>query len=187
MSQAPIRHPSAWHHPRGATNETRDRHWILVTLRLVSGRRFDLGAYGGVRGRTIVVLMTVGLVGCGPRAKVGGGGKQDFATRCAQPGVVRCFGFDSDVETPVTPNSNGWPNNFGVTPGSSTTATRDTTIKASGASSLRFTVPSNSGSNAGGNFYANFSPDLQTTFGANSTFYIQWRQRFSREYIAIES
>jgi hypothetical protein len=66
--------------------------------------------------------------------------------------VLRCIGFDNDAETPVTPNSNGWPNNFGITPGTATTAVRDTSVKASGNSSIKFTVPGLSGSNAGGNF-----------------------------------
>src|SRR5262245_55813765 len=109
--------------PEGRRMKPADRHWILVTLGRVAGRGSDLGVYGGVGGRAVVVLMTVWLLGCSPsanqisRADYGikpSGGNQDFTTRCAQPGVVRCFGFDSAAEAPVTPNSNGWPNNFGI-------------------------------------------------------------------------
>jgi hypothetical protein len=60
----------------------------------------------------------------------------------------------------------------------------DTTVKASGASSLKMTIPSNSGANTSGSYFANFSPDLLTQFGANSEFYVQWRQRFSPEFLS---
>jgi hypothetical protein len=59
----------------------------------------------------------------------------------------------------------------------------DATVKASGASSLKFTIPSNSGADTSGSFFTNFSTDLSTQFGENSEFYIQWRQRFSVEFL----
>ena len=65
-----------------------------------------------------------------------------------------------------------------------TRATRDTTLSASGASSLKFTVPSNSGSDTSGAWFTNFSSDLSTQFGENSEFYVQYRQRFSPEFLS---
>jgi hypothetical protein len=60
----------------------------------------------------------------------------------------------------------------------------DTSVRASGASSLKFTIPSNSGAGASGSYFTNFSPDLSVQFGGNEEFYIQWRQRFSAEFLA---
>lgn len=112
-----------------------------------------------------------------------------FSARCSAPGVVRCIGFDSDAD--FNKGSGGtagaWGQNFGILPvyGTSdyTRATRDTMVKASGDSSLRFTIPPNSGSDSSGAFFLNFSSDLSVQFGANSEFYVQWRQRFSPELI----
>ena len=74
---------------------------------------------------------------------------------------------------------------FGILPGTSANPGLDSTVKASGNSSLKFTIPSQSGGNAGGAYFTNFSNDLSTQFGENSDFYIQWRQRFSPEMISI--
>jgi hypothetical protein len=60
----------------------------------------------------------------------------------------------------------------------------DSTVSASGTSSLKFTIPSNSGANSSGSYFTNFSSDLSKQFGQNSEFYIQWRQRFSPEFIS---
>ena len=62
-------------------------------------------------------------------------------------------------------------------------ATRDTSVKSSGNSSLRFTIPSNSGSDSSGSFFTNFSNDLSVQFDANQEFFVQWRQRFSPEFV----
>ncbi|HEV8719978.1 MAG TPA: hypothetical protein VGW77_04990, partial [Candidatus Binatia bacterium] len=61
--------------------------------------------------------------------------------------------------------------------------TRDTTVAASGDSSLKFVVPSNSSAPGGGDYFANFSTDLKTRFGANQSFFIQWRQRFNSDFL----
>jgi hypothetical protein len=65
-------------------------------------------------------------------------------------------------------------------------ATRDTSIKASGTSSLKFTVPANAAADSSGVYFTNFSNDLSVQFGENSEFYVQWRQRFSPEYIGTK-
>jgi hypothetical protein len=112
---------------------------------------------------------------------------QDFQTRCAQPGVVVCQGFDDPaVFTPAKwPASGLYPANDNVTYG----GTLDPTITASGAGSLKFTIPSLGSSLPAGYWRQLFQPNLTagpgtaTMFGQNSTFYMQFRQRFSPEYL----
>ncbi|MFN3564554.1 MAG: hypothetical protein ACK4V1_01020 [Burkholderiaceae bacterium] len=108
-------------------------------------------------------------------------GSADFATRCAQPGVVKCVGFD-DVAT----IAGKWGDPSGITVGDSSAPTIDATVKASGAGSLKFTIPSNSGSDSSGTFFTNFASDLSVQFGGDEEFYVQWRQRFSPELIATK-
>ena len=87
------------------------------------------------------------------------------------------MGFDSAADIAGT-----YGNNTGILSGQ-TTPVLDATVKASGASSLKFTIPSNSGADTSGSYFANFSTDLATQFSQNAEFYIQWRQRFSPEFI----
>jgi hypothetical protein len=101
----------------------------------------------------------------------------DFQTRCQSPGVVRCVGFDQASEI-----AGGFGSNTGIYSGA-TTPTLDFAVKASGQASIKFTIPSNSGANTSGGYWANFSPDLTTQFGENDDFYVQWRQRFSPEFL----
>jgi chitodextrinase len=143
-------------------------------------------AAGNLSGYSTVVSATT-QTGSTP---VGGGGtSSDFAQRCSGVGVVRCFSFDTDTD--FNKGSGGtqgaYGQNFGIMPpyGTSdfTKATRDTTVAADGASSLKFTIPSNSGSDSSGAWFGNFSSDLSVQFGENSEFYWQWRQRFSPEFL----
>jgi hypothetical protein len=101
---------------------------------------------------------------------------QDFANRCAAPGVVRCWGFDSAAD--LAPDSRG-PKVFASNNGQGPVqASLDTTQKASGASSLKFNLPSNSGSDWGGSWHSNFKDDFSVQFGQGETFFIQYRARF---------
>lgn len=59
----------------------------------------------------------------------------------------------------------------------------DTSVKASGSGSMKFTIMPNSGSDDSGTYFTNFSNNLATQFGSGQEFYIQWRQRFTPEYI----
>jgi len=104
-------------------------------------------------------------------------GGLDFQTRCAQPGVIKCVGFDAAADI-----AGGFGANSGIFSGA-TTPMLDASVKASGASSLKFTIPSQSGADTSGSYFTNFSTDLLTQFGANSEFYVQWRQRFSPEFL----
>ncbi len=97
----------------------------------------------------------------------------DFQARCNAPGVVKCVGFDNTTSDIVS-NVNLFPGGDGVIHGA-----LDTSIKASGAGSLKFTLPTNGGANAAGSWYSN----LGGNFGQNSTFYVQFRQRISPELL----
>jgi hypothetical protein len=116
----------------------------------------------------------------------------DFATRCVQPGVVKCVGFDdvSDFNIGAGGAAGPYGQNSGIFApsgsGDYTRATRDTSVKASGNSSLKFTIPANSGSDSSGSYFTNFSKDLSVRFGENSEFFVQWRQRFSPEFVATK-
>lgn len=116
----------------------------------------------------------------------------DYQTRCAQPGVVKCVGFDEVAEFSTGSGGlNGaYGFNAGIMPPSGTSdytrAVRDTSVKASGNSSLKFTIPSNSGSDSSGAYFTNFSSDLSVQFDSNQEFYVQWRQRFSPEFITTQ-
>jgi len=112
---------------------------------------------------------------------------QDFQNRCAQAGVIVCQGFDdASVFAPATyPASGVYPDGGN----SFSHISQDTTVSASGGGSLKFTVPSMAGANNAGYWRQLFAPSLTagpssaTVFGQNSTFYIQYRQRFSPEYL----
>ena len=109
----------------------------------------------------------------------------DFTARCSSPGVLKCVGFDSSAEIPLA----AYGANSGITKGTSTSGNvtapeLDPTTSASGGASLKFTIPSNSGSDSSGTYFTNFSNDLSVQFGEGSEFYVQWRQRFSPEFVS---
>lgn len=87
------------------------------------------------------------------------------------------MGFDAAADIAGT-----YGNNSGILSGA-TTPVLDASVKASGASSLKFTIPPNSPADTSGSFFTNFSTDLSTQFGENAEFYVQWRQRFSPEFL----
>jgi hypothetical protein len=106
--------------------------------------------------------------------------------------VIRCVGFDSaaDFSTGKGGANGAYGSASGIIPPSGTSdyarATMDTTVKASGNGSLRFTIPSNSGPDTSGTYFTNFSDDLSVQFGENSEFFVQWRQRFSPEFVTTK-
>ena len=102
----------------------------------------------------------------------------DFAFRAGGTGVFRSFAFPE-----VGPQDTGSSPNYGyqIDAGSLGGPPKlDASFPQISGNALRFDVPSGSGSNPAGEWYINFSPDLQTHFGAGSTFYIQFRQRFDK-------
>jgi hypothetical protein len=104
----------------------------------------------------------------------------DFDRRCSQPGVIRCIGFDTAADLK---GRYGQPS--GIMIGASAPVI-DTAVKASGAGALKFTIPSNSAQDTSGNYFVNFSDDLSVQFGENQEFFVQWRQRFTRELISTD-
>lgn len=140
-----------------------------------------LDAAGNV-GTAIGVTVTVSNSGTTSSAL------QDFQTRCAQSGVIVCQGFDDPAGIPhaVWPGSGALPANNGTS-----YPTQDTSITASGQGSLRFDIPTPSGSSNPDGYWrqltqASLSADATTAqlFGQNSTFYVQFRQRMSAAYIS---
>jgi hypothetical protein len=114
-----------------------------------------------------------------------------FMERCALPGIVRCFGFDSEEEIAA------------YVRGGAATPIVDTSIKASGGGSLKMTIPARAGANTSGFFAMNFTPGTTNQtyasgdprkgpayysiqFGEGEEFYVQWRQRFTPEFLATK-
>lgn len=104
----------------------------------------------------------------------------DFAARCAGAGVVKCVGFDNTT-TDIVQGRNLYPDGNGVYRGRLDTAT-----KASGGGSLRFDLPPppHAGQNIAGGWLPQSNDGLGRLFGQNSTFYVQFRQRFSPEMLS---
>src|SRR5882762_10427347 len=101
--------------------------------------------------------------------------EEDFAARCV--GALVCEGFDNASTFVFSPSQAE-----GLYPGSKTRGVQDTNVKASGASSLRFDILSNSGDDGAGNFSKNFGQN----FSQNSIFYVQWRQQLDTNMINID-
>jgi hypothetical protein len=102
----------------------------------------------------------------------------DFKRRCAEPGVIRCVGFDDRTQI-----RGRYGQSSGITKGAAEPVI-DPMVKGSGTGSLKFTIPSRAPADTSGSYFTNFSDDLTVQFGPSSEFFIQWRQRFSRELLA---
>jgi hypothetical protein len=100
----------------------------------------------------------------------------DFATRCHAAGVLVCEGFD----TPDKLAAAKWPAT-GLYPAAdgALRGTLDPQVKASGTGSLRFEIPTHSPANAAGYWRQTIGHD----FGSGTTYYVQFRQRFSKEML----
>jgi hypothetical protein len=133
-------------------------------------------AFGGAANEKVVGKGIVALDSQPSQNAVAGSAEADFAARCAAPGVIRCYGFDNAADADQYIRKS-W--SVSVKYG---TIVSD--VKASGAGSLRFLIPSQSGSGDSGSFSMNFSQDLSAQFGEGDEFYIQWRQRFSPELLS---
>ena len=96
-----------------------------------------------------------------------------FQQRCAAAGVIKCVGFDTpaDITPFISADSNGVMQ-----------ASLDTTVSASGGGSLKFVIPANSGQNSSGAW----SDSLNGSFGPGTTFFVQFRQRFSPEFVSTK-
>lgn len=96
----------------------------------------------------------------------------DFITRRTSQGVIRWFDFNSSADL-----GGAFGANFGHQDLNGTIDI-DTSVKASGASSLRFGIDASAGNNS--NWWTNFSTDLSKLYGENSEFYVQWKMRISQ-------
>jgi hypothetical protein len=108
---------------------------------------------------------------------------QNFESRCAQPGVIVCQGFD----TPSAFAQANWPGTgFYYKKDCPTWPTpcvqQDTSNSFSGASSARWDIYGKTGENAEANWLQNFP----RTFGADSTFYVQYAFRADPNWVAFD-
>ncbi len=103
----------------------------------------------------------------------------DFASRCSAPGVLRCIGFDNETSD-IVRGDNLHPDGSG-----NYRAGLDASVKTSGGGSLRFDLPPppHSGANLAGSWSPTSNDGLGQLFGQGSTFYVQFRQRFSSEML----
>jgi hypothetical protein len=88
--------------------------------------------------------------------------------------VFRCWNFDDAASNT--------PHIVAKAPFPAPAIVKD--VKASGGGSLKFTIPSQSHESAAGYFWLDFADDLSKQFGPGQDFYIQWRQRFSPEFLS---
>jgi hypothetical protein len=113
---------------------------------------------------------------------------RSFALRCGSPDVVRCVSFDTPDQIPdlswrrVGDRQGRGPMGLIKNDDSGPVPELDCGV-AVGGCSLRFTIPSRSGSGASGSWFVNFSDDFSVRFGEGEEFYVQWRQRFSRAFL----
>jgi hypothetical protein len=123
------------------------------------------------------------LVQAGPDAAA-----QSFARRCAMPGVVRCVAFDRPDEIPdLSPSTVGSRGGRGPMGRIKNNAgdllpELDCSTAVNGCA-MKFVVPSRSGAGTSGAWFANFSDDFSVRFGEGEEFYVQWRQRFSPDFL----
>jgi len=133
-----------------------------------------------MRSRWLIRLVVAGsltLLGCagtapGP-APTAADRDADFQARCRAPGVIRCLGLDSeaDADQCIRP-----PWGQQVKRGRIVTD-----VKASGAGSLRFEIPSNSTNDTSGSLQLNFADDFSVQRGEGEEFFVQWRQHLVQE------
>ncbi len=100
----------------------------------------------------------------------------DFDKRCHANGVLVCEGFDSPDKFVVAK----WPaTGLYLSGDEKLRGTLDTSVKASGKGSLRFEIPPHSPANASGYW----RQAMGKNFGTGTTYYVQFRQRFSKEML----
>src|SRR6266853_555506 len=98
--------------------------------------------------------------------------EEDFAARCNAAGVIVCEGFDlAAAYIPQVSDTPGLHAPSGALP-TAVMGFQDISVKASGASSLRFDILPSAPADVAGNFIAAFGQ----SFGQNSTFYVQFQQ-----------
>lgn len=138
----------------------------------------------GIHSCLLAIIMVTPALMLGPSTSAA----DDFATRCGHPSVVRCFSFDSQAEAAQYIDQGQQPS---AVPCDGDCAKIVTNVKASGNGSLRFELPSNAPADSSGSFHFNFTPNSSNfgqgpypvQFDSGDEFYVQWRQRFSPEFL----
>jgi hypothetical protein len=100
--------------------------------------------------------------------------------------LVRSWDFSSEDQLGRTFAEGGFGDNFGIAEDAGTVNLPEIDLTKpghSGGGALKFTVPGLSSDNAAGEWYANFSSDLLTRFGANTEFWITWKQQVNEGMI----
>jgi hypothetical protein len=127
-----------------------------------------------------LLLVVVGLVGVllQPRLATSLTPDEDFAARCAAPGVRFCEGFDN---ASLYAGQATWPSNglYNSDFGNINNIARDTTIKKSGAASMRMTVPAGVASSDVAGTYRGWLCGAAgvCNFSQNTRFFIQFALR----------
>ena len=101
--------------------------------------------------------------------------EEDWEARASHPDVVFAEGFDTAqaVDDKRLPD------------GSAEFCTFTSDVAASGGGSIQFEVPSNSPANSSGSWRTNFADDnYSIKFRSGDDLYIQWRQRFSMDFLS---
>jgi hypothetical protein len=108
-----------------------------------------------------------------------GGAGHSFAARCKAAGVLKCVGFDTaGALAPARwPAAGSYPIRIGQ---ATQSPVFDADVKSDGGGSLKFILPGHTDANLAGQWRQNFG----RSFGPGSTFYVQFRQRFSNEMLA---
>lgn len=113
---------------------------------------------------------------------------RNFENRCQAAGVIVCEGFDdrAGIARATYPGSGAMPANDGRT-----YPTQDTHITASGRGSLRFDIPTPSGTSNPDGYWRQLTqaslragPATAQLFAQDSTFFVQFRQRMTSAFIA---
>jgi hypothetical protein len=132
--------------------------------------------------KRILLFIALAAPICGISIAAAQASDADFASRCAAAGVIKCVGFDNETSD-IVRDVNLHPDSHGNYRGG-----LDTVVKTSGDGSLRFDLPPppHAGPNIAGRWSPVDSGALGQTFGQNSTFYVQFRQRFSPEMLDNE-
>ncbi|MHC4181516.1 MAG: hypothetical protein ACYSWU_28815, partial [Planctomycetota bacterium] len=97
--------------------------------------------------------------------------RQTFAQRCAHPDVVACWPFDTAAETDPYLHDSGH-----------SAPVFDDVTPAEGGGSIHMQVLSGSAADTSGSAVL----DFPVAFGPGEPLYIQWRQRFSADFLETE-
>lgn len=113
----------------------------------------------------------------------------DWLRRSTAPGVVVAVGFDDIRDWAKYSWDRGNCNpayqiNLNGTKAGCRDNAWDANVRASGKGSVRFDILAQTAQGSGGNIVIPFGDDESSYFGANSEFWVSWRQRMDKRFIA---